>query len=113
MTANTRVDDSTFRPWYDSLWPSETSNRATARDIITHRNQYKIHFRMASKTRGTNVRHTRATVTALLEFLYKWMPLHLVYTIAMVVCEETRRYSLQSKRSSLNLPWDDVEVKRK
>ena len=63
--------------------------RATARDVITHRNQYKIHFRMASKTRGTNVRHTRATVIALLEFLYKWMPLHLAYTIAIVVCEET------------------------
>ena len=56
-----------------------------------HRNQYKIHFSMASKTRGTNVRHTRATVTAHLEFLYKWMPLRLVYTIAMIVCEETRR----------------------
>ena len=64
--------------------------RATARDVITHKNQYKIHFRMASKTRGTNVHHTRTTVTALLEFLYKWMPLYLVYTIAMLVCEETR-----------------------
>ena len=46
---------------------------------------------MASKTCGTNIRHTRATVTALLEFLYKWMPLHLVYTIAMLVYEKTRR----------------------
>ena len=65
--------------------------RATARDIITHRNQCKIHFRMASKTCGTNVHHTRATVTALLEFLYKWMPLHLVYTIAILVCEEMQK----------------------
>ena len=56
--------------------PLPACYRATARDVIIHRNQYKIHFRMASKTRGTNVRHTRATVTALLEFLYKWMPLH-------------------------------------
>ena len=46
---------------------------------------------MASKTRGTNVRHTRATITALLEFPYKWMPLHLVYTIAMLVREEMQR----------------------
>ena len=65
--------------------------RATARDVITHRNQCKIHFRMASKTRYTNVRYTRTTFIAFLEFLYKWMPLHLVYTIAMLVCEETRR----------------------
>ena len=46
---------------------------------------------MASKTRGTNVRHTRATVTALLEVQYKWIPLRLVYTIAMLVSEETQR----------------------
>ena len=65
--------------------------RATAHDVITHRNQCKIHFRKANKTCGTNVHHTRATVTALLEFLYKWMPLQLVYTIAMLVCEKTRR----------------------
>ena len=43
---------------------------------------------MASETRGTSVHHNRATVTALLEFLYKWMPLHLVYTIAVLVCED-------------------------
>ena len=43
---------------------------------------------MASKTRGTNVCHTQSTVTALLEFLNKWMPLHIV---AMLVCEETQR----------------------
>ena len=48
----------------------------------------KIHFHMASKTRDTNVHHTQATVTPLLEFLYKCMPLHLVYTIAVLVCEE-------------------------
>ena len=59
--------------------------RAPARDVITHRNQCTLHFRMASK-----VRHSRATITALLEFLYKWMPLHLVYTITILVCEETR-----------------------
>ena len=52
------------------------THRATACDIITHRNQCKIHFRMASKTRGTNVHHTRATV----------------YTIAILVCEEMQRY---------------------
>ena len=40
----------------------------------------------------TNLRHTLAPATALLDFLYKWMPLHLVYTIAMLVCEETRRW---------------------
>ena len=68
-----------------------SSDRATARDVITHRNQCKIHFRMANKTCSTNVRHTRTTVTALIKFLYKWMPLHLVYTIAMLVCEKTRR----------------------
>ena len=45
---------------------------------------------MARLFRGTNVRHTRAIVTTLLEFLYKWMPLHLVYTIATLVCDETR-----------------------
>ena len=61
-------------------------SRVTAHDVITHRNQCKIHFRMASKTRCTNVRHTRATAIALLEVLYKWIP---VYTIAMLVCEET------------------------
>ena len=38
----------------------------------------------------TNVCHTRATVTALLEFLYKWMRLHLVYIIAMLVCENRK-----------------------
>ena len=65
------------------------SYRATARDVITHRNQYKIHLCMARPSCDTNVCHTRATVTALLEFLYKWMPLHLVYNIAMLVCEET------------------------
>ena len=64
------------------------------RDVITHRNQYKIsckiHFRMASKTH-VQICHTRATVTALMEFLYKRMPLHLVYTITMLVCEKLRR----------------------
>ena len=44
---------------------------------------------MASKTHGTDVHHTQAIVIALLEFLYKWMPFYLVYTIAMLVHEET------------------------
>ena len=79
--------------------------RATARDVITHRNQYKIHFRMARLSCGANVGHTRATVTALLEILYKWMPLHLVYTIATIVCEETRRWPYKvSDQVSVNLP---------
>ena len=34
--------------------------------------------------------HTRATVPALLEFLCKWMPLHLFDSIAALVCEETQ-----------------------
>jgi hypothetical protein len=59
--------------------------------VITHRNQYKIHFRMVKLSRGTNVCHTRAIVTILPEFLYKWMPLYLVYTIAMLLCEEALR----------------------
>ena len=33
-------------------------------------------------TCGTNVCHTQATDTTLLEFLSKWMPLHSVYTMA-------------------------------
>ena len=48
--------------------------------------------------------HTRATVTALLDFLCKQMPLHLVYIIAMLVCEKTAKVALQSERLSLNLP---------
>ena len=40
---------------------------------------------MASKTRVQICAiYTRAPATALLGFLYKWMPLHLVYTIAML-----------------------------
>ena len=42
----------------------------SALDVITHRNQCKINFSMASNIYGTNVSHTRATVTALLEILY-------------------------------------------
>ena len=61
-------------------------NRAAACDVITHRNQHKIHFRMARPSRSTNVCHTRA---ALVEFLYKWMPLHSAYNIAMLVYEKT------------------------
>ena len=79
-------------------------------------NFMQMHFRMASnyslphgkqllamrkwicmKYSCTNLRHTRATVTALLDFLYKWMPLHLVYTIAMLVCEETRADGLTKR----------------
>ena len=59
---------------------------------------------MANKTCGTDVCHPRATVTALLEFLYKWVPLHLVYAIAMLVCARNAKVALQSKQSSLNLP---------
>ena len=47
----------------------------------------KIHSNMASKTCSTNVCHAWAIVTALQEFQYKWMHLYLVYTIAMLVCE--------------------------
>ena len=47
---------------------------------------------MAKLSRGTNVRHTRAIVTTLLEFLHKWMLSHLIYTIATLVSEETRRW---------------------
>ena len=48
----------------------------------------------ASKTGvDLNVCHTRATVTALLEFLYKLMALHLVYILlpSYVVREGTQR----------------------
>ena len=44
---------------------------------------------MARLSRGTNVRCTRAIVTTLPEFLYNWIPSHLVYTIATLVSEET------------------------
>ena len=61
---------------------------------------------------STNVRHTRAIVTALLEFLYKWMPLHLVYTIATLVYhEETQRWPYKAV-SDLSLSLL-TEVKRK
>ena len=43
--------------------------RATVCDVITHRNQYNIHFRMARLSRETDVCHTRASVTVLPEFL--------------------------------------------
>ena len=43
---------------------------------------------MANKTR-IQTRAILHPVTALLDFLYKWIPLHLVYTIAMLVSEET------------------------
>ena len=41
----------------------------------------------------TNVCHTRATVTALLKFLYIWMPYHLVDITAMLVCVKCQRQS--------------------
>ena len=33
-------------------------HRATVHDVITHRNQCKIHFRMARQPRSTNMCHT-------------------------------------------------------
>ena len=58
----------------------------------------------------TNLHHTRATVTALLDFLYKWMPLHLVYTIPMLVCEETCKWPCKAS----GWVWTcHAEVKRK
>ena len=67
--------------------------RATARDIITH--GLCQYFRMARLSRGTNVRRTRAIDTTLLDFLYKWMALHLVYTIATLVhsCQVCKKRS--------------------
>ena len=53
--------------------------RVTVCDIVIHRNQYKINFHMARLSRGTNVHHTRAIVTTLLEFL---SPLGLYYCYA-------------------------------
>ena len=70
---------------FDSLVALRVDNlylHIAVRDIITHRHYYKIHFRTARLSRGTSVHHTRAIVTILLEFLYKWMSPHLVYTIA-------------------------------
>ena len=47
----------------------------------------------------TNACHTQATITAVLDFLYKWIPLHLVYTISMLVNEETvAKMALQNER---------------
>ena len=65
----------------------------TAHNVITRRNQTytsKIHFRMASKTsaRTCTILEPQLHV-AIVEFLCKqWMPLHLVYTIAILVSEE-------------------------
>ena len=64
--------------------------RATARDVITHTNQCKFHVNSllhGKQDSRTNVCHTRATVTVLPKLLYMWMPFHLVYSIAMLVCE--------------------------
>ena len=93
----------------DTLVP----NRATAHDIITHRNRYKIHFRMARLSRDTNMYHSRAIVTTLLEFLYKWMPLHLVYTIATLVCEETWRWTYKVSDQAFEFAmqkWSENDV---
>ena len=43
-----------------------------------------------TKPNGTNVWPTRVILSALLEFLYEWMPLHLIHYIAALVCEETQ-----------------------
>ena len=59
------------------------------RDVITHKKPVISTWQVY--THGANARHIRATVTAIIEFLYKWMPLHLV-------CES------EHQQSSLNLP---------
>ena len=41
-----------------------------------------------TKPNGTSACPTRVIVPALLEFLYEWMPLHLIHDIAALVCEE-------------------------
>ena len=61
------------------------------------------------KTRVQTCAILGATVTALLEFLYKRMPLHLVYTITMLVCEKLK-VTLQSERLSLNLPCGSEDL---
>ena len=49
----------------------------------------RVEFTSAWQDLHTNVCHTQATVTALLNFLYKRMALHLVYTLTVFVkyCE--------------------------
>ena len=92
------VGDSTWQTVIIESLQAQAMNkyRATVCDVITHRNECKIsckiHFRMGKQDSYTNACHTRATATTLLDFLYKWIPLHLVYTIAMLVSEETRRW---------------------
>ena len=51
---------------------------------------------MANKTR-IQTRAILEPVTALLDFQYKWIPLHLVYTIAMLVSEEMRRWPYKAR----------------
>ena len=69
-----------------------TTYRATARDVITQINQCKFSCKFTSTWQARLayecVPHTRATVTVLPKFLYIWMPFHLVYITAMLVCEE-------------------------
>ena len=58
--------------------------RANACDTITHRNQYKICFRMARPPHDTNnICHAQASDTALLCIIS--IPLHLVYSVGLPV----------------------------
>ena len=45
-------------------------------DVVTPSNQYKIHFCLAACA-------LLQPVIILLKFMYKWMPLYLVYTFAV------------------------------
>ena len=61
-----------------------------------------LHGKLNSRT---NVCQSRATVTAPLEFLHKWMPLHLLYTITILVCKKKNtKIALPSEQLSLSLP---------
>ena len=67
-------------------------SRATALDAPIETN---VKFQVNSLPHGkqdshTNACHTRATVAAPLDFLCKWIPLHLAYTIAVLISEEAR-----------------------
>ena len=63
-------------------------HRATVREVVTH---IDTSTKFTSAWQDCLVVHTRAIVTTPLEFLHKWTPSHLVYTIATLVSEETRR----------------------
>ena len=63
----------------------------TSSPIPMHVNFHVSSLPHSKQDSRTNVCHTWATVTALLKFLYIWMPLHMIYITAVLVCEKFRR----------------------